>query len=193
MGELSPGLGSDGFSIQATGIHADNCVILSEHFGGSKVASRLSGSSVTPPRPVATGQGRCGRGCRWWCVQTQLWGPAADSWVVAGPFADRHAMAGAPAGSRARTSSGALAAVGAQLLALNTVSTGLATRAQQLETGDGGMQAGSWGGSCRSVLGCRPDAGPQTAVGTLAIGGLSRDCSPSLTVKLQWRPVTVTC
>ena len=65
-----------------------------------------------PPSLVATGQGRRGSGCHRWCVQTQLWGPAADSRAVAGPFANRHMMVGALAAAGPGPTAGALAALG---------------------------------------------------------------------------------
>lgn len=160
--------------------------------GGSTVASGPLGSSMMPPSPVAMGQGRCGSGCHRWCVQTQLWGPAADSWVVAGPFANRHVIVGALAGSRARTNCRCTGSRGGPRWHSIQCLLGLAMRAQQL--GMGACRQAAGGVSCRSVQGCRPDPGPQTAVGTLAMNGLSHDCTVCLSLcEWQWRPVTVTC
>ena len=39
----SSGLGGDGFSTQATGIHTDNCVILGKHFRGVNSGFRAFG------------------------------------------------------------------------------------------------------------------------------------------------------
>ena len=127
------------------------------------MASRLLGSSMMPPSPVAMGQGRRGSGCHRWCVQTQLWGPAADSWVVAGPFANRHMMVGALAGSRARTNCRRTGSRGGPHWHSIQCLLGLAKKAQQL--GMGACRQAAGGGQLQVSAGVQARSRPTDSCG----------------------------